>query len=125
MSGMTTFDELQSNLALVKDIKMTDQDLKDLKLASAAGTGLFCLQCQDCKGQCPNNLDIPTLMRSYMYAYGYRNMHHARQTYDLAVNSSACSLCEDCSVVCRAGFDIKDKIRNISRIGEVPVEFLT
>jgi predicted aldo/keto reductase-like oxidoreductase len=125
MSGMTTFDELQSNLALVKDIKMTDQDLKDLKLASAANTGLFCLQCHDCKGQCPNNLDIPTLMRSYMYAYGYRNMHHARQTYDLAANSSACSLCDECSVVCRAGFDIKDKIRNISRIGEVPVEFLT
>lgn len=125
MSGMTTFDELQTNLALLKDLNITDQDMKDLRLASAGQPGLFCLQCQDCKGQCPKDVDIPTLMRSYMYAYGYRNMHHARQTFDLAAGATACGECTDCSVVCSAGFDVREKIRSIRRIGEVPMEFLT
>ncbi|HLO60883.1 MAG TPA: aldo/keto reductase [Bacteroidales bacterium] len=124
MSGMTTFDELQANLALLKDLNMTDQELKDLRLASAGEPGLFCLQCQDCRDQCKQNVDIPTLMRSYMYAYGYRNMHHARQTFDMAAGADACGECDNCSVVCSAGFDVKEKIRNISRIGDVPEEFL-
>lgn len=36
-------------------------------------TGLYCQQCEKCMRQCPANLEIPTLMRSYMYAYSYRN----------------------------------------------------
>jgi predicted aldo/keto reductase-like oxidoreductase len=124
MSGMTTFEELLTNLALIKNPGVTEQDLKELKLAATENKGLYCLQCGDCKEQCPNNLDIPTLMRSYMYAYGYRNMHHARQTAGMVMNAVACNTCDSCSVVCRSGFDVKTKVADIARIASVPEEFL-
>lgn len=123
MSGMTSYDELQSNLALMKDFRFTDSDKAELRLADARREkGLYCLQCHECAGQCPNHVDIPTLMRSYMYAYGYRNMHHAQQTLEMA-KASACSDCESCTVTCRAGFRIQEKINDIARLATVPPDF--
>ena len=82
------------------------------------------MQCRECDGQCPNNVDIPTVMRGYMYAYGYRNMHHAKQTVDMANNTSQCDNCEVCQVKCTSGFDVKKKIQDIARLKAVPLEFL-
>jgi predicted aldo/keto reductase-like oxidoreductase len=125
MSGMTTVDELLTNLALLKEPGMTEQDLKDLKLASSGKSGLYCLQCRECDGQCPQNIDIPTIMRSYMYAYGYRNLHHARQTLDMvALSPAICENCSECSVNCKSGFNVKDKIQDIARLTNVPEDFL-
>jgi predicted aldo/keto reductase-like oxidoreductase len=126
MAGMTTFEELQNNLALINDLKMSDEEMKDLKLANTGSSkGLYCLQCRTCSGQCPHDLDIPTLMRSYMYAYGYRNIDHAQQTLNLAdLPVHACDACEVCRVNCRAGFNIKKKIQDIARLKDVPREFL-
>lgn len=127
MSGMTSFDEMQNNLSLVQDLKMTDEDMKDLKLADTGKPGgLFCLQCRSCDGQCANNLDIPTIMRSFMYAHGYRNLEHAQDTLIAAgVKGSPCDLCETCSVNCRSGFDIQARVKNIARLIDVPREFIT
>lgn len=123
MSGMTSFDELQSNLALMKDFRFTDSDKTELRMADAGRKeGLYCLQCHECAGQCPNHVDIPTLMRSYMYAYGYRNLHHAQQTLEMA-QASVCKDCESCTVTCKAGFRIKEKINDIARLATVPPEF--
>jgi predicted aldo/keto reductase-like oxidoreductase len=126
MSGMTTFEELQGNLAMMEDLKLSEEELKDLRLASARPTdGLYCLQCRSCDGQCVRNLDIPTIMRSYMYAHGYRNLEHAQDTLIQAdLPDQACENCGTCPVTCKAGFDIQGKIRNIARLKEVPREFL-
>jgi uncharacterized protein len=125
MSGMTTFEELQINLDLIRNPGISNDDLKELKLACSPGTGLYCLQCRECEGQCPNNLDIPTVMRGYMYAYGYRNLHHARQTLELVNHAGLCDACDNCPVSCRSGFDVRSKIRDIERLRIVPEEFLT
>jgi len=127
MSGMTSFEEMQSNLSLVQDLKMTDEDMKDLRLADAGiPGGIFCLQCRNCDGQCANNLDIPTIMRSFMYAYGYRNLEHAQDTLNqTGLAGIPCNHCETCSVNCTSGFDIQAKIRNIVRLKDVPKEFIT
>lgn len=126
MSGMTNFEELQGNLAMMQDLKPSAEEMKDLRLASAGSSeGLYCLQCRNCNGQCAMNLDIPTLMRSYMYTYGYRNFEHAQDTLihaDLPEN--ACENCGICQVSCKAGFDVQGKIRNIARLKHVPREFL-
>jgi len=125
MSGMTTFEELQSNLALMKDPRFTDDDKKELKLAQAGTPGLYCRQCRDCAGQCKQNVDIPTLMRSYMYAYGYRNRHHAKQTLELAGESAIlCENCDACTVNCSSGFDVRSRIHDIARLRDVPGDFL-
>jgi len=127
VSGMTSFDELTKNIALMKgELTPTEKDLKDLKLASIEKPSeLWCKQCRQCTVQCTQDLDIPTIMRSYMYAYGYRNLEKARFTLDEAgLSGLSCEDCSVCNIKCTAGFNIREKVSDISRLLEVPKEFL-
>jgi predicted aldo/keto reductase-like oxidoreductase len=126
VSGMSSVEEMQKNLAMIGNLKMTDQEIKDLDLANASGEpGLYCLQCKECLPQCPADLDIPTLMRSYMYAYGYRNMEQAYFTVaDSGMTGNPCDFCDECRVNCPSGFSIREKVRDIARLRDVPVDFL-
>ena len=71
--GFTTFDQMEVDLAVMTDLHLTPAELKDLR-SEGQQAGLYCGQCGRCTGQCPAGLDIPTLMRGYMYAHGYRNL---------------------------------------------------
>jgi predicted aldo/keto reductase-like oxidoreductase len=127
VSGMTNFNELTKNLALIKgDLKPNEQDMKDLKLASFEyPSELWCKQCRQCSVQCKQNLDIPTIMRSYMYAYGYRNLEKARYTLvEAGLAEFPCSDCSACNIECKAGFDIRRKVSDVSRLLDVPMDFL-
>lgn len=126
VSGMSSVEELKNNLELIRDIRLTDRELKDLELAGLRSEpGLYCQQCRKCLPQCPQGLDIPTIMRSYMYAYGYRNTAQAWYTLKSAeVPENACRDCTACGVNCTAGFDVREKILDIKRLGNVPPEFI-
>jgi len=126
VSGMTTFDQLEKNLAMLKDVRMTDQEKKELGIAATEKEyGLYCQQCRECIPQCPYNLDIPTIMRSYMYAYGYRNLEQAWYTLaEAELKENPCNQCEVCQVKCASGFNIRGKITDIARLGHVPADFL-
>jgi predicted aldo/keto reductase-like oxidoreductase len=127
VSGMSSVEQMKKNLAMINDLRLTPDELKDLELAvSGPEPGLYCHQCRHCVPQCPNNLEIPAAMRSYMYAYGYRNTRLAKATLtDAGFDGSCCESCSSCSVRCTAGFDIRGKILDISRLREVPDEFLS
>ena len=125
VSGISSFEELQKNLAMIQNLKLTEQELKDLNLAMLPeDTGLWCHQCKTCLAQCPYNLDIPTMMRGYMYAYGYKNIKHAWNTISDVEFSGQCSNCTECSVKCQAGFDVKKKISDITRLRDVPADLI-
>jgi predicted aldo/keto reductase-like oxidoreductase len=125
VSGMSTLEQLQKNLTMIMNLKMTDQELKDLNLTGQLSeTGLYCHQCKQCLPQCPGNLDIPTIMRSYMYAYGYKNIRQAWYTLADVQFSKQCENCNTCKVKCLAGFDIKKKINDISRLKNVPLDLI-
>jgi hypothetical protein len=65
------------------------------------------------------------MMRSYMYAYGYRNVADARHTLDsVDMPGDPCGKCDVCSVTCASGFDVKERVRDIVRLKDVPLEFL-
>jgi predicted aldo/keto reductase-like oxidoreductase len=119
-------DQMNELVSVMENLALTPQEKADLKLDQGdPATGLFCSQCQECVPQCPANLDIPTLMRSYMYAYGYGSPAKARETLDYTgLESVPCSNCETCSVVCPSGFDVKGKVTDIARLKSVPTEFL-
>jgi hypothetical protein len=76
---------------------------------------------------CPLKLSVPDLMRAYMYAYGYSNPSQAYALLnDLGYGNDPCRNCSGtCSVKCSRDFDVKGKIADISRLVDVPSEFLT
>jgi len=126
VSGMSTIDQLQQNIALMQDLELTEQERIDLKLSGDQDvTGLYCRQCKQCLSQCPNRLDIPTIMRSYMYAYGYKDLALAHATLGMALPAGgSCEGCGTCRVNCSMGFRISERVNDIARLRTVPPEFL-
>ena len=127
VSGMTNFNELAKNIALMtNELKPTEQELKDLKLVYNDGPSeLWCKQCRQCTSQCTKSLDIPTIMRSFMYAYGYRNLQKAKAgLVETGLSGISCTDCSVCNIKCTAGFDIRQKVTDIARLLEVPNDFL-
>jgi aryl-alcohol dehydrogenase-like predicted oxidoreductase len=118
--GFTTFDQLQTDLPVMTDIALTSQEIKDLRLGEQVA-GLYCQQCGQCLAGCPKALPIPDLMRSYMYAYGYRSLQAAHDLVaSLDLPANPCGSCASCSAVCAKGFDVADRVRDISRLRSVP-----
>jgi predicted aldo/keto reductase-like oxidoreductase len=121
--GFTTFDQLKEDMTVVSDITLTPEELKDLRIGEQVA-GLYCQQCGQCVAGCPKGLPIPDLMRSYMYAYGYRNLQAAHELVgSLDIAEDPCGSCASCSAACAKGFDIADRVRDISRLRAVPGDF--
>lgn len=122
--GMTAFDQLDLNVKILEDITLNDQEKKDILIASAE-QGLFCTGCSKCLSTCPLNLPVPDLMRAYMYAYGYSNPAMAYDLLgELGAGSSPCTDCQSCKVKCTNNFNVKEKIADISRLVDVPADFI-
>ena len=124
--GISTFDQLELDISVMEDLTLTPKEREDLKLGQKTGmSGLYCAQCGRCRLQCRYNLDIPTMMRSYMYAYGYKNPAKAKETLQfLDLSNLACNRCTTCHVQCTMEFDVRNKVIDIARIKHVPKEFL-
>ncbi len=122
--GMTTFDQLEDDLAVMSDLTLTEQEKQDLRLETTSA-GLYCQQCGQCLNACREALPVPALMRSYMYAYGYGNLGAA---YDLLLEvdapASACRSCGTCGVRCLNGIDVAGRVRDIIRLKSLPADFL-
>jgi predicted aldo/keto reductase-like oxidoreductase len=122
--GFTAFDQMALDLTVMEDLTLTSEERADLKLDEGqAHAGLYCQQCGTCQEQCPSNVDVPTLMRSYMYAYGYKNLSLAHSTIEGLGSRLPCSDCSSCSVRCPNGFDVPHKAKDIARLKAVPSEF--
>jgi predicted aldo/keto reductase-like oxidoreductase len=122
--GCTTFDQMDEDLSVMEDLTLTEQEKQDLELEVARG-GLYCQGCQMCLSSCKGDLPIPSLMRSYMYAYGYRNLPEAYELLiSLSLPEAPCQTCNPCTVWCAKGFDVADRVKDIVRLQNVPAEFL-
>ena len=120
-----TYDILEEIMPLISDIQLTKDEERELEETKLM-TGLYCTGCEKCLAQCPEKLPVPDMMRAYMYAYGYGKAAMAKSTlHSIRIPDSPCNNCSTCSVKCTAGFDIKEKISDITRLRNVPEEFLT
>lgn len=123
--GMTDFDQLDLNVKILSDITLTDKELNDLVVPTAE-SGLYCNGCRNCTVQCSRKLPVPELMRAYMYAYGYSNPAMAHSLLgEIGTTDNPCGDCIECTVDCIKNFRIREKITDISRLVNVPVDFLT
>jgi predicted aldo/keto reductase-like oxidoreductase len=123
--GITNFEQLEMDLSLMADLTLTPEEEKYIAYVRAnRSDSLFCQGCGTCLTQCSSAPDIPTLMRCYMYAYGYKDLRAAaRNIKSIKENSIACSDCSTCSVKCPRGIDIKGRALDIIRLRDVPPEF--
>ena len=124
--GFTTFDQLETDISVMENLTLTPEEITDLKLGEKLSlTGLYCAQCANCIPQCESNINIPVLMRSFMYVYGHKNPLKAKETLNAAgISKVACTDCYDCNVKCTMGFNVRERMLDIARIKDVPEEFL-
>jgi len=122
--GMTTFDQLEKNVTVMKDLNMSGEEKEHLQLASVE-TGMFCTGCRVCLPACRKSLNIPDYMRAYMYTYGYSNLEKAHTLLsDIGDGANPCGDCTDCTVNCTMNFNVRDKIADVSRLSNLPGDML-
>lgn len=117
--GLTTFQQIDDDFPVAYNLDYTDEEKKFLDDRNASLSFGYCRQCSECTRQCQMGVDIPTLMRVHMYSVCYNNFHHARQTLDdIPISQSLrnCASCQHCSVQCRRGIDVADRINELQVI---------
>ena len=116
--AFSNHDELEEDLAVARDPALRPEEERDLRLSEAATPpGLYCQQCAACVPQCPKGVQVPDLMRGYMYAVGHGRPGHARHVLRLRTPSDIpCTACADCPVRCALGFDVRARARDLARL---------
>jgi len=114
--GFTNFEHLKEDFSVAFGLDYNDAEKQFLSERNLQARIQFCRQCETCRPTCPKGVDIPTLMRTHMYAAGYGNFVHARATFDeIASNSSLknCADCSGCEAKCPNYVCIGDNIRDL------------
>jgi predicted aldo/keto reductase-like oxidoreductase len=114
--GMTTFDQLNLNLKVKNNLTLSEGEKRELQLASMLKGTLYCQNCRACVSTCSHRVEIPTLMRAYMYAQGYGNLIQARITTAALPAKSGLNVCRDCSsctAACRNGININSRLESL------------
>ncbi|HDP68395.1 MAG TPA: oxidoreductase [Candidatus Marinimicrobia bacterium] len=123
--GFTTFDQMNTDIAVMADLEFTEKDSELLEIGYNSKGGVYCQGCRICLDQCPQKLPIPDLMRAYMYASAYKNYWAAKDLLaSLESDINWCRDCTVCNVKCAKGFDIKRKIEEVYSLRSVPDQFL-
>jgi predicted aldo/keto reductase-like oxidoreductase len=114
--GMTTFDQLDLNMSVLDDLTLTEDEKRELKITSMLEGKLYCQNCRSCVATCSEHVQIPDLMRAYMYAEGYGNTIQAELTVaelPLRQGLEVCRSCSHCTSVCRHGIPIKTRVQSL------------
>jgi len=118
--AFSNYEEMLEDLSVMEDLRLTPEEKRDLELGAEHGlAGLFCQQCRQCQPQCPAGLEIPGLMRGYMYAFGHNEPGKALETlHGWNPDGLACRDCAACTVRCALGFDVRTRALELAGILE-------
>ena len=122
--GITSFDHMMQNFSVMENLNFTDEEKANLEEAKLVA-GLYCDGCNQCVAQCVKHLPVNEYMRAYMYTYGYRHYENAFSVLDdIGLSSNPCANCSACTVNCPKGFQIAERIADVSRLTDMPKELL-
>lgn len=114
--GYTNFDHMNEDFSVASNLEFTADEKKFLADKDVK-TGLnYCRQCGECTADCEKGVDVPSLMRTHMYAAGYANFFQAGETMseiDPSRGLSNCSDCTECRVRCRYVVDVPANINDL------------
>ena len=114
--GFSNFDQFNDDAEIASNLEYTDEEKKLLNDNNIKLSLGFCRQCKTCLASCPNDTDIPALMRTYMYAAQYGDFHLARTTLDQlpqSRNLKTCADCIECVARCANTVDIAARIAEL------------
>jgi hypothetical protein len=111
--SLATFEQLTENLAAASS-SFGARDALALELYAAAIESRHSRACGGCAGQCPRGADVPAIVRALMYREGYGRPELARET--LATAAFPCASCESCTVACRSGVRVPERIAAALRL---------
>lgn len=118
--GMGNFDYLKENWEIAGNLKYSEDEKKLLNDNNIKLSMGFCRQCKQCLVSCPNGTDIPTLMRTHMYAQQYGDFYKARTTFNDIPRQNSLDVCSDCSVCvakcAHKSVDIAANIENLKLV---------
>jgi len=110
--SITSFEQLDENFNTMGS-KMSWSDRKTLDKFARVTDKLYCRMCGECSNICPENVNIPDIMRFLMYADGYGELELGRDSYkSLSFNqrASKCIECNRCVVPCVNKLNIKERM---------------
>jgi predicted aldo/keto reductase-like oxidoreductase len=117
--GYTSFEHMNEDVSVGFDLEYTEDEkrfLADNELQVGLG---FCRQCRQCLASCPHGVEVPTLMRTHMYAAQYSNFGQARATLDEIQPEQSiarCTSCDTCTARCVNSVDIAYRIGELKLI---------
>ncbi len=117
--GFTQFEQIDEVMPVASNLEFTGEEQAFVSNSNIKASLEFCQQCGDCIDSCPYRVEVPTLMRSHMYAFQYSNLEHARFTLaqvEKREGLDRCGSCTECSATCSHTVNIKRKIRELKTL---------
>jgi predicted aldo/keto reductase-like oxidoreductase len=118
--GYTNYKQMEEDFSVAYNLGYTDEERKFLEDRNVkAAMKSFCQQCSRCVSSCPNQVDIPSLMRTHMYAFCYPNFYQAWNTLreiPKGKGLDSCISCDSCKAKCLSHVDIASRIAELKAI---------
>ena len=118
--GYTNYNQMEEDFSVAYHLEYTDEERKFLNDRNVkAAVKSLCQQCSRCVPSCPKQVDIPSLMRTHMYAVYYPNFYQARATLleiPKGKGLDACLSCNSCQAKCANHVNIASRIAELKAI---------
>jgi len=117
--GFSNYDHMREDFSVASNLEYTTEEKKLLSDNNIKLSMGFCRQCGQCLVSCPVDTDIPTLMRTHMYAAQYGDFYLARSTLaEIPKGNSLqqCLSCQTCKAQCANSVDIAQRIDELKVI---------
>jgi predicted aldo/keto reductase-like oxidoreductase len=114
--GFTNADQLAESFSVASGLGYTPEEKTWLADKSVRLALDFCRQCGTCLPTCPRGVDIPTLMRTHMYAANYANFEQARATFEeipAEASLGMCANCASCTARCVNNVRIGERVADL------------
>ena len=114
--SMTDMDQLDENLKAMS-VAYSATDEKLLALHREFIRPLYCNMCGECDGTCAKGLPVAEVLRSLMYAEGYRQFALGREHFaGLEHVSARCGDCTECTVQCPQGVEVAARVQHAQEL---------
>ena len=120
VKGMGSFEMFDAYQKAIQEPLAAAEDRELYRHAQANRTS-NCMMCDQCRGACPQGIEISTILRCGDYYHDQlHDMHTALATYasipQARRDTAACRLCARCESVCPNGIHIVERLEAASRM---------